>query len=208
MFELMNEKMKRDYLDGKLKFNRGKIVVGDEEITLLEMNKGEVITSNFSRLVKAMKENEKNPKMRKGFSSIGLFIQGWEDVPEPIYEIMEIRRFYMKLYRKMPYFLYYIAPIMELPPYILACLSDIEVKARHGKFVSPLELMKNEGHTRNIGATTIAVGLPGEIGYGMIHAIENHAKTLQFQDEGEELPIIYKLIESAIKEEERLNKYC
>lgn len=207
IFENMSEQMKQDYLNGNLQFHRGKIVVGDEEIALVEMNKGEVITCNFNRLFKTMKENEKSPRMRKGFASIGLFIQGWEDVPEPIYEITEIRRFYMKLYRKMPHFMYYIAPIGNLPQYILACIGDIEVKARHGNFVSPLELMKNEGHTRNIGATTISVSLPGEIGYTMIESIEKHAKELQFQDEDNELPIIYKLIENTIKKEERLNKY-
>lgn len=207
MFDLLDEDMKKAYLEGKLQFQQGKIVTENSEISILEMNKGEVVTSNFNRLFQTIKENEQNPKMRKGFSSIGLFIQGWDDVPDPIYEIMEIRRFYMKLYRKIPHFLFYVSPLGNIPHYILACLADIEVKARHGNFASPIELTRKQGHIKDVGSTTIEIQLPGEIGYHIIDSIKEHAERIQFEDEHEELPVIYKFIEQTIKKNDRLNKY-
>lgn len=204
-FGMMSDEMKEKYLKGELAFHRGKIVIGEDEISMLEMNKGEVMSSNFERLFKMMKENDKD--RRKGFSSIHIGISGWDDTPEPIYEIMPIRRFYMKLFRKMPHFLFYISPMRQIPKYIIACLSDIEVLERSGKFKAPLDLIKEEGSTKNIGSTVIEVKLKGEIGYKMIAAINDHAEKVGFVDKNRELIEVYKMIEGSIRSEERKTIY-
>lgn len=154
-----------------------------------------------------MEENRKNPKMNKGFASINLAIAGYDDVPDPIYEIMEIRAFYHRLYKKVPYFLFYVSPINKIPYYILCCLADIDVKARSGAWKSPIQLAKETGSMEAIGETTVEVRLDGEIGYSIIEAIQAHAEKIGFVDDHVELPIMYKIIEGMIKVEERENKY-
>lgn len=207
IYSMMDEKIRQAYINGDLVLSKGKITLDDHEITVLEMNRGEVISCNYERFMKAVKENEKNPKMNKGFASIAIFIQGWDDVPEPIYEIKEIRRFYQRLYRKMPHFLYYVAPIEKVPFYIIACLGDVEIKDRQGKFMSPMELVIKEGTTADIGSTLIEIRLSGEVGYKMIEEIQAHVETIKFEDKHEELPTVYSLIEKCIKKDERLNKF-
>jgi hypothetical protein len=131
------------------------MILDGEEITFVEMNKGEVMSSNFNRLFDFMKELDHNE--RKGFASMYLGIGGWDDDPQPIYEIMPIRRFYMKLFKKKTHFLFYVGSFHKTPQFILACLSDIEVRARHGKFVSPIDELKERGHLNELGSTTVEV---------------------------------------------------
>jgi hypothetical protein len=165
--------------------------IDGENISIIKISKEEVLGRDFNRLFGLIEENEKNP-IRKGFASVSLNIDGWDGISNPNYEIEEIRQFFLNLFRVMPHFLYYISPMKEAPKTIIACLSD-----------SPLEQSKDLLHPGDLGETVETGRLPGEIGYKMLDAIGEHVDRIGFEDEHEELPIIYQLIENSIKEEDR-----
>lgn len=87
------------------------------------------------------------------------------------------------------------------PVYSLYNLTALQNNLKKG-YVSKYSTNKSKG-----GETTVMKMLSGVIGYNMINAIRDHVNKVGFIDELEELPILYRVIESTIRAEERKNLY-
>ncbi|WP_052947809.1 hypothetical protein [Aneurinibacillus tyrosinisolvens] len=168
-------------------FNRGRIMMEGTDILLFQLQKAEVIHNKFDRLLKELAEMDKRED--KGFSSIMLSIDGWNDVPEELYEISQVRRFMGKLIRKVPHLLFYLSPGNQMPHQILASLSDVE-KFSSGPVSIP-EYYKGQHHA--------LIQLPQVMADMMLNAIQTHAAKVDFEDKEGQLPVIYKIIEGLAK---------
>lgn len=181
-------------------FNRGRVVMDGKDVSIFQLSIGEVVNLRFDRLLKEMKSVDDGPT--KGFSSIGMTIDGYNDVTEELYEIDKVRRYFSRLVKKVPHLLYYMNPLTRMPMQIIGSLSDF-VKVAHGEVIAPSVVLKRDGNLDNVGEHTAEFRLPADIGYMMIDAIQDHAKKVGFEDADKELPVLLKLIERAIPMEDR-----
>lgn len=169
-------------------FNKGRIVIEGQNILILEISKQEVVNLQFEKLLNGIKEVEKGPTM--GFSSILFSIKGYDDDPRELYEIDKIRRFFSRLVKKVPHFLYYVNPMNQMPGQIIGALAFYFIK---------VETEENKKLNRH----SAEFHLESELGYQMIDSIEQHIEKNGFEDTDNELPIALKLIEWSIPKEER-----
>ncbi|MFS0557489.1 hypothetical protein [Brevibacillus sp. 179-C9.3 HS] len=166
-----------------MRFHRGKMVVDDHEILIFQLEKGEVTHQKFERLLSFIADLDK--RQDKGFGSLMLAIDGWDHVPEELYEIPQVRKFMVKLIRMIPHLLFYLNPVNQMPYQLLASLSDVQ-KFYHGPVTMPEYIQ---------GQHDALIKLPREMATLMLNAIKQHAETVQFDDKDGELPVIYGLIE-------------
>lgn len=169
-------------MDDKFKFVRGSIVDQYKEIEIIQLEKDEIEKFSFSRLLKEIKNLDKRED--KGFSSLMLAINGYDDIPKEIYEIEDTREYLQRLIHRIPFLLFYISPINEMPMQIITSLSDFK------KFYSgPLstEAYKKGNHQVEVNLSTKYKNM-------MTQAIERHVRKIGFADKNKELPILYKYI--------------
>jgi Uncharacterized conserved protein len=69
-----------------------------------------------------MIETFKKEGYKKFKSKLVIEIDGYNDDPREIYEIPDISAFYMKVFSKYPYLLYFLSPVHGNDEYILACM--------------------------------------------------------------------------------------
>ncbi|RHW36001.1 hypothetical protein D1B31_18100 [Neobacillus notoginsengisoli] len=181
-------------LDG-YSFHKGRIVSDGKDVSIFQLNKQEVTSLQFDRLLKEIKSVENNST--KGFSSIALTIDGYNDVVEELYELPHVRRYFNRLIKKLPHFLYYVNPFTRMPPQIIGALSDY-TKVAFGVLETPAAVLKRDGNLDNVGKHSVSFSLPPDIGYKMIDAIVAHADKVEFKDKDNELPILLRLIEQSI----------
>lgn len=182
------------------RFNRGRMVMDGKDVSIFQLSKSEVVNLNFDRLLKEIQSVDHGPT--KGFSSIALTIDGYNDVTDELYEIDKVRRFFSRLVKKIPHLLYYMHPYTRMPIQIIGSLSDY-AKVAHGEVLPPSVVLKRDGHLDNVGEHTAEFHLPADIGYTMIDAIRNHAEKVGFEDKDKELPVVLKFIEMNILKEHR-----
>lgn len=169
-------------------FNKGRIVIDGKEILILEVSKEEVVNLQFDRLFNGIKEVDKGPT--KGFSSILFSIKGYDEDPRELYEIEKVRRFYARLVKKVPHFLYYVSPINQMPGQIIGALAYDIIK------VETEENKKENRHSSEFF-------LESSLGYQMQDSIELHVEKKGFEDTENELSIVLKLIEWSIPKADR-----
>lgn len=177
------------------RFNRGRVLMDGKEVSIFELSKSEIVNLRFDRLLKEIKSVEDGPT--KGFSSIGLTIDGYNDVTEELYEIDKVRRFFSRLVKRVPHFLFYMNPFTHMPMQIIGSLSDF-IKVAHGEVEPPSAVLMRDGNLDNVGEHTAEFRLPADIGYVMIDTIQDHAKKVGFDDKENELPVLLKMIEHSI----------
>ncbi len=88
------------------------------------IEKNEVINKNFSgidKLMKVMKSIGKDARQ-----SLNLTFSGYDDIPDEIFEIMEIRQFVKVLLQKYPNIFYYLNQEFECLQNIIVCYADFE----------------------------------------------------------------------------------
>lgn len=181
-------------------FERGRIVLEGKDVSIFQLSKQEVVNLQFDRLLKEIQSVESGPT--KGFSSIALTIDGYNDEVEELYEIQHVRRFFNRLIKKVPHFLYYVNPFTRMPTQVIGALSDF-TKVAHGVLEPPSVVLKRDGHLDNVGEHTVQFNLPADIGYKMYDSIVAHATKVEFEDKDQELPILLNLIFYSIPEENR-----
>ena len=169
-------------------FNKGRIVIEGQEVLILEVSKEEVVNLQFDKLLNGIKEVEEGLTM--GFASILFSIKGYDDDPRELYEIDKVRRFYTRLIKKVPHFLYYVNPMNQMPFQIIGALAfDItKVETEVNK--------KDQRHSATFYLESV-------LGYHMIDSIEQHVKNSEFVDTENQLPVLLKLIEWSIPKSER-----
>lgn len=169
-------------------FNKGRIVIEGKDILILEISKEEVVNLQFNKLLEGIKEVEEGPT--KGFSSILFSIKGYDEDSRELYEIDKVRRFYNRLVKKIPHFLYYVNPMNQMPGQIIGALAFDIIK---------VETEENKKENRH----SAEFFLESSLGYCMIDSIEQHIEKNGFEDTDNELPIVLKLIEWSIPKDER-----
>jgi len=168
-------------MDG-YKFSQGKIVMDDQEITIIQIEKDEIENLSFYSVQKQVKKLNKKPN--KGFASLMLSMNGYDDIPQELYEIDETRKYLQKLVKKIPHIIFYLSPINQMPTQVIASLADIE-KVYSGP-VSPEEYRK--------GTHQVAITLSQDHKDLMTNAIKKHTEKVGFEDKHEELSVIYRII--------------
>ncbi len=191
----------RELLNQGYTFSQGRIVTDGVEVSLFQLSKAEIINLQFDRLLQKLKEVESGPT--QGFSSIGLTIDGYNDTVEELYEIQHIRRFFYRLIKKVPHFLYYMNPVTRMPHQIIGSLSDFHQFRKTENSLTPLEVLKRDGNLDEVGEHEVLFLLPSDIGYKMIDAIEGHIEKIDFKDTTKEIPVILQMIEYSIPEKDR-----
>lgn len=88
------------------------------------VDKKEVKYSQFDRVRELFSTLEKIGKEAR--NTVIISFDGYDDVPEEIFEIPEIRRWVGKLYKKYPHILYFMNRELEGYNHILSCTFDVE----------------------------------------------------------------------------------
>lgn len=164
------------------KFYRGKIVIGDQEIDVIQIEKDEVESLSFKKVLELTKKLDK--RSDKGFSGMMLAINGYDNVPKELYEIDETRKYLQELVNKIPHIIFYLSPINQMPMQVIASLADFE-KYYKGPISS---------EAYNNGKHTVKIVLSQEYKDLMTNAIKEHVKKVNFKDKHNELPLIYQFI--------------
>ncbi len=164
------------------KFHKGKITIGNQVIEVIQIEKDEIESLSFKKVLKLIKKLDK--KSNKGFGGMMLAINGYDDIPEELYEIDETRKYLQKLVKKIPHILFYLSPINRMPTQVITALSDFEKYYR-----GPLSI---EAYKK--GEHTVKVMLSQENKDLMTNSIKRHVEKVKFEDKYEDLSNIYKFI--------------
>jgi hypothetical protein len=162
----------------------------DTDIVFFQLEEAEVVHNKFDRLLKLLTELDKRDD--KGFKTLVLSIDAWDDRLEDLFVIPQVRRFMGKLIRKVPHLLFYMAPVNPMPYQILACLAEVE-QINQGPVLIP-EFSNDQ--VKSI------VKLPTEWAHQIINGIKEHVAEIQFDDQEEELPIIFQLVNTLVEKTE------
>lgn len=73
------------------------------------------------------------------FQSSIVMIDGYNDSPEELYEILEVRSWVYNLFLQHPYFIYFVSRELDSHLDLLSCAGDIEVFYAGEKTLSPVE---------------------------------------------------------------------
>lgn len=95
--------------------------------------------SLISDLIKKLKPHGRNAR-----SSVNITFSGYEYELEEIFEIMEIRKWVEKLFREIPYILYYAESEIEGMKNLLLCYCDIEYVVPEGERKSEIEYLRDK----------------------------------------------------------------
>jgi hypothetical protein len=159
----------------------------DTDIIFFQLEEAEVVHSKFERILKLLNELDKRPD--KGFKSLVLSFDAWDEKLEDLFDIPQVRRYMGKLFRKVPHLLFYMAPVNHMPFQLLACLAEIE-RINQGPVLMP---------DYSSDQVKVVVKLPTEWADFVINGIKDHTTKFHFEDQEEELPIIYQLVQNLVE---------
>lgn len=94
-----------------------------DKIVVFQVEKEEIKTLQFKRIEKTLKQLRKLGK--KARNSLLITFGGYDDVPDEIYEIPEIRRWTAKFVKRNPEVFYYLCRELEGDQIILTTLCDL-----------------------------------------------------------------------------------
>lgn len=89
----------------------------------LAIPKEHVLTSNFTMLHTIVKKVKDEPNA--GYDSMLISFDDYNDTPDEIYEITEIRAWVKRAFKSYPHLLYFITNMEQNRGMLIACVSDI-----------------------------------------------------------------------------------
>lgn len=135
--------------------------LSNTETVLLVVSKDIVNNMDFTYIEGAIRVL-KAGKLASRQKAVLIFI-GYDDVPEEIYEIIEIRNWMTEVIKRHPYFLYYLNPNIEQNLAIItACISDIVATSTLDK-KSPNEYYSQGIDIRSVPKVKFQITLPREL---------------------------------------------
>jgi hypothetical protein len=128
------------------------------------------------KLVKALGKRED-----KGFASLVLTFDGYNDIPDEIYEIEDIRRWVHGLFLKYPYFLYFINAQAEGYSTILPCISDLkDVIKTEEHYLPDNELLRlGINPFTDLPKVKAVVKMPRSMGIKIITGLEAYGRKIK-----------------------------
>lgn len=94
-----------------------------KDIFAFMVSKEEILECDIKGVVNSIEQIEK--KLRgDACQSIAVYIDGYNDVSDELYEIDEVRAWVQKLFERIPHFMYYINIEVSDHNYLIASLSD------------------------------------------------------------------------------------
>jgi hypothetical protein len=119
---------------------------------------------------------------------------GYDDIPDELYEIAEVRKFVQKLFRRYPYILYYINRQVEGDHWLLGCIAD-EVRAivPQEHRLSASELAEKFGY-RNIPQHQLSLLFNGNNLAKILRPILDHGKKIGDIEGAKDIVIQYALV--------------
>lgn len=132
---------------------------------------------DFTRLSKLLKTLEKRPD--KGFGTLVLTFDGYDDIPDEIYEIKAIRDWVHQLFIKFPYILYFIDETAEGFSVLLPCLGDVEAvhsSERH----SPEEFIRRGiNPLTDVPKVNVVIKLNNSMNIKIISGLKHYGKRIK-----------------------------
>lgn len=98
------------------------IAEGKKPMMFYHISKDEILSQDLRGVDKMMKTVQSVGKGAK--QSLVITVDGYDDVPDELYEIKEVREFVEKLFRKYPHLLYYISNFGGAEQWIVTSLAD------------------------------------------------------------------------------------
>lgn len=173
-----------------------RMVFGDGKIMFLLLKQEEIIHLQFERLLQVIDELDHRPD--GGFSDLMLFIEGYDDAVEELYEIDKVRRYMNRFIRKVPHFLFYINPENGMREQILTSLSDFN-KIAVGKLESPNAVLERGGDLKELGKHLISINMERAVAQELIDSTKNHAEKISCIDIKEGVSELLNFIENCVK---------
>ena len=122
---------------------------------------------------------------RKSHGNALIMVDGYNDVVEELYEIMEVREYVQGLFKLVPHLLYYINFELDGHAYLINCLTDITTVLPINR-KSPIELhMEHLGNPDTLPHYTSKLTFKREVINKMYADIRAHAKRVKRQELGE-----------------------
>lgn len=115
---------------------------GAKPMIMYYITKEEVLTLNTNNLDKIFNTVKQFGKRCK--QCVAIFCSGYDDVPDELFEIMELRKYIRHLFDKHPYMFYYLTTELGIEQWLLACLFDFET-AFHGEKLNDKEIWERYG---------------------------------------------------------------
>jgi hypothetical protein len=182
--------VKKEYLEEEDKLNfsgMSQIFAGDRNLFIYSVDKeGEILAMNYDGISQFIDTLDKLGG-RKSYSSAIIMFDGYNDVPDELHEIPEVRRFVKGMFDRFPHLLYYINFEMEGHHVLLASLLDFKQLSR-GEKLSPIEMEKKYGHDfSKIPRNNMFLIMPNYVLKTMQEAIIEHGKKMKRLELGTKL---------------------
>ncbi len=116
--------------------------IGGMDLIVLNISKHEVCNKTYDRVLDCISQLERVGKDAKGKLSI-LF--EYDDHPDEIWEIPEIRTWVAGLIEQAPHLFYFLTKLMDSHLYIVECLADINAIKPFATYSEALEHAKKTG---------------------------------------------------------------
>ncbi|MGF2716489.1 hypothetical protein ACQUY5_30475 [Bacillus cereus] len=105
------------------------VYMGD--FIIIHVQREEVEGAVYSRIMKHIRTIDKRGS--RGYASLIITFNGYDDIPDSVFEIMDIRKYVQGLFSRVPHLLFYMANMPEVRENMLLCICDFEkIGANHG----------------------------------------------------------------------------
>lgn len=145
-------------------------------LTIIHIEKEEVKLLQFKRIEKTLRVLKKVGK--KARNSLLITFSGYDDIPDEIYEIPEIRRWVAKLVKRNPEVFYFLNRELEGSQIILATLCDLTSFYVGEPTKSPLEYYESGIDPTDLPKKTVELTISDELKEHIIKGVTDYAKKI------------------------------
>ncbi|MEC2463862.1 hypothetical protein P9X10_02945 [Bacillus cereus] len=159
------------------------VIFGD--FILIHVQREEVEGAIYSRIMRHIRTLDK--RENRGYASLVITFNGYDDIPDSVFEIMDIRKYVKGLFSRVPHLLFYMADMPEVRENMLLCISDFEKlgSSEHIPYEQLLELALEDYD--KIPKEQIVVTLPSEKKRQLAETLRKYGNKVKKQNEAQEV---------------------
>lgn len=154
----------------------------DEDLVMVHVSRQAVEGRHFKEIIsviRMLEEREDN-----GYNTLSITFDGYDDIPDEVFEIIPIRKWVEGLFKRVPHLLYYITSMIDVRQYLTLCLCDIDSVYRGTK---PLARDLIGVPIEDIPQYPIIFNISNEKRTKMYKALEKHGKKVNDEENVSEI---------------------
>ncbi|PGF05262.1 hypothetical protein [Bacillus toyonensis] len=152
---------------------------------IIHVQREEVEGAIYSRIMKHIRNIDKRES--RGYASLIITFNGYDDIPDSVFEIMDIRKYVQGLFSRVPHLLFYMANMPEVRENMLLCICDFQkLGANHGLSYEELLEMTLEDPD-SIPKEQIVISISDSKRRNLAETLRKYGNKVKKQDEAQEV---------------------